>query len=166
MAESYIGEIRLFAGNFPPNGWMFCGGQLLSISEFDTLYNLIGTTYGGDGVTTFALPDLSGRFPMQASTSYLLSEKGGSETVTLTINQIPAHIHTLLSSTLTGNTDNPSGNYLAGNSIKSYGTGTPTVSMGSGAVQSVGGSQPHENMHPFLAVNFIISLYGIYPTQN
>jgi microcystin-dependent protein len=164
MGQPYIGEIRMFGGNFPPIDWMFCYGQLLPISEYDSLFTLIGTTYGGDGESTFGLPDLRGRFPMHLGSGYQFSESGGVESVTLTINQIPAHTHTALASNLGGNSDNPSGNFWAANSIKSFGSDAPTLALNAAAITNAGGSQPHDNMHPYLVVSFIISLYGIFPS--
>lgn len=165
MSQPYVGEIRMFAGNFPPNGWMLCSGQLIAISDYETLFNLIGTTYGGDGVTTFALPDLQGRFPMHFDNLYPLAQTGGTESETLTLAQIPVHNHPAIASTLGGNSDNPSGNFWAANSARSFGNDVPAVTLGAGIVQATGGSQPHDNMHPFLAINFIISLFGIFPSQ-
>src|SRR5439155_25945975 len=112
MAQPYVGEIRMFAGNFAPAGWMFCEGQLLPISEYETLFNLIGTTYGGDGQSTFALPDLRGRIPLHFGNGFTLAETGGVETVTLTASQIPAHTHPLVASGPAANQTNPTGNLL------------------------------------------------------
>lgn len=166
MAQPYIGEIRMFAGNFPPAGWMFCEGQLIPISENDTLFNLIGTTYGGDGQSTFALPDLRGRIPMHQGNGYILAETGGQEEVTLTISQIPSHSHGLNATTTPGTQSSPAGNRLAqSRNVVPYVNETPNGTFKSGAVGSVGGSQPHTNMQPYLCVNFIISLFGIFPSQ-
>jgi microcystin-dependent protein len=168
MGQPYVGEIRMFGGSFAPAGWMFCSGQTLPISEFDVLFNLIGTTYGGDGQETFQLPDLQGRFPMQQGNGFVIGEKGGTETVTLTVSQIPAHAHTPNSSNA-GGSDSPNGNVWANSS-----TGKPYVNVAGGVpaalnpttVQSSGGNQPHDNMQPFLCITYIISLFGVYPTQN
>ncbi|MBN8944996.1 MAG: phage tail protein [Rhizobiales bacterium] len=167
MAQPYVGEIRMFAGNFAPAGWMFCEGQLLPISENETLFNLIGTTYGGDGQSTFALPDLRGRLPIHQGNGFILSETGGAEEITLTINQIAAHSHPMLASGNTGTGTNPQGNVLdqMSGAILLYKDQPPTVAMSAVAVNSVGGSQPHSNLQPYLCVNFIISLFGIFPTQ-
>ena len=158
----------MFAGNFAPVGWMLCQGQLLSIADYDVLFNLIGTTYGGDGQQTFALPDLQGRMPLHQGTGggvpYVIGESGGVETVTLTTNQIPAHTHPPLAST-SGSTNDPAGNAWAGWTGDQYSDQTPNTPMATGALGSAGGSQPHDNMPPNLAVNFIISLFGIFPSQ-
>ena len=170
MAQPYVGEIRMFAGNFAPAGWMFCQGQLLPISENETLFQLIGTTYGGDGQSTFALPDLRGRVPIHNGqgpglSSYQLGESGGVEQVTLTVQQIPVHAHQLV-----GSLDIPSqsnaGNAVTGQAAaKIYRVGSPSISLDPSAIAGTGGSQPHENFQPYLCVDFIISLFGIFPTQ-
>ena len=166
MAQPYVGEIRMFAGNFPPNGWMFCEGQLLPISENETLFQLIGTTYGGDGQSTFALPDLRGRVPIHVGNGVSLAETGGVESVTLTTQQIPAHPHQLLGSSGIANDPNPQNNVLGESSaISMYQSATPTAPMAPQSIGSVGGSQPHDNFQPYLCVDFIISLFGIFPTQ-
>jgi microcystin-dependent protein len=169
MGQPYVGEIRMFAGNFPPVGWMFCEGQLLPISENETLFVLIGTTYGGDGESTFALPDLRGRLPLHVGqgpggSNYILAESGGQETVTLGVAQIPAHAHGLMASSSPGGVDEaPAGRVLARASTgRAYALGSPAVMAPS--LQSAGGSQPHENMQPYLCLSFIISLFGIFPT--
>jgi microcystin-dependent protein len=167
MAQPYVGEIRMFAGNFAPAGWMFCEGQLLPISENETLYQLIGTTYGGDGESNFALPDLRGRVPIHMGGGFTLAETGGVETVTLTAQQIPAHTHAFLASTnLAGGllpADQVPGLTQAA-TITAYGTDNPLVSLLPGSVSVVGGSQPHNNFQPYLCVDFIISLFGIFPS--
>jgi microcystin-dependent protein len=173
MGQPYVGEIRMFAGNFNPAGWMFCAGQLLPISQYETLFNLIGTTYGGDGQSTFALPDLRGRVPIHQGTlggsNYTIGELAGSETVTLTTNQIPSHNHALQATTGAGSALAPTGLVL------SQPTGiagpqtyvTPTAATPLANTSTItGGSQPHENMQPYLVVSFIISLFGIFPSQN
>ncbi|HEX8137440.1 MAG TPA: tail fiber protein [Pyrinomonadaceae bacterium] len=164
MAQPYVGEIRMFAGNFAPAGWMFCEGQLLPISENETLFQLIGTTYGGDGETTFALPDLRGRIPIHQGNGFILAETGGVEEVTLTVSQIPAHSHAMLGSTDIANTPNPGGNLLGrSGQVLMFFNGSPSVAMSPQIMGPVGGSQPHTNFQPYLCVNFIISLFGIYP---
>jgi microcystin-dependent protein len=170
MSDPFVGEIRIFAGNFAPAGWAFCDGSLQPISENETLFNLIGTTYGGDGQSTFALPDLRGRLPIHAGTNqgttYVIGEQSGTEEVTLTTQQIPIHTHTLLGST--GNASQPgaSGNVLASSTVlKPYGSETPDAAMAATSISLVGGSQPHTNFQPYLCVSFIISLFGIYPHQ-
>ena len=166
MAQPYVGEIRMFAGNFAPAGWMFCEGQLLPISEYETLFNLIGTTYGGDGQSTFALPDLRGRIPINFGNGFTLAETGGAETITLTVSQIPAHSHALLATTTVATQQNPGGNVVAEASLFSpYITIPPTAAMAPASGGSTGGSQPHDNFQPYLCVDFIISLFGIFPSQ-
>ncbi|MGA8807997.1 MAG: tail fiber protein [Thermoanaerobaculia bacterium] len=173
MGEPFVGEIRMFGGSFAPAGWAMCDGQLIPISQNDVLFNLIGTTYGGDGEETFALPDLQGRIPLHMgqgpgiSQSYQIGEQGGVESVTITSNTTPIHSHAFLASG--DSADNPN---VGGNVI-----GTPpqlqwlyasnaTTPFNSQSISQVGGNQPHENMMPFLVITFIISLFGIFPTQN
>ena len=165
MAQPYVGEIRMFAGNFAPAGWMFCEGQLLPISENETLFNLIGTTYGGDGQSTFALPDLRGRIPLHFGNGFTLAETGGVETVTLTVSQIPAHSHPLLATGSSANASDPTNRVLAKPSKNLYRPGPAAVTMNPQSVGSTGGSQPHNNFQPYLCVDFIISLFGIFPSQ-
>lgn len=168
MSSPYIGEIRMFGGNFAPAGWAFCDGALMAISENDTLFNLIGTTFGGDGQSTFALPDLQSRIPAHmgsnAGQSYVLGEAFGEESVTLTVNQIPAHSHVPQASKA-GNRAQAVGNIWAGSALNQFSTAAPTITLDPAAISTAGGSQPHDNMSPFLAVNFIISLFGIFPSQ-
>lgn len=173
MAQPYIGEIRMFAGNFAPVGWMFCDGQLLAISENETLFNLIGTTYGGDGQSTFALPNLQSRVPMHmgsfAATTFQLAETGGTESVTLTTQQIPIHTHPLLCAVSGGiASSNPKDCFWATTDQFQYSTAAANSPMGTAAnpltSDPVGGSQPHENLQPYLCINFIISLFGIFPS--
>jgi len=167
MAQPYVGEIRMFAGNFAPAGWMFCEGQLLPISENETLFQLIGTTYGGDGQSTFALPDLRGRLPIHQGNGFILAETGGAEEITLTVNQISAHSHPLLGSQNTASTTDPTGNMGARVTVASvfpYGTDAPLQPLSPQAVSPAGGSQPHTNFQPYLCIDFIISLFGIFPT--
>jgi microcystin-dependent protein len=167
MAQPYIGEIKMFAGNFAPVGWMFCDGQLLPISEYETLFNLIGTTYGGDGQSTFALPNLQSRIPVHQGDQFVLAETGGTEEVTLTVSQIPAHTHALLGSTDIANTPNPGASILArSGQVQMFLNADATLAMSPNAIGPAGGSQPHTNLQPFLAVNFIISLFGIFPPRN
>ncbi len=171
MGQPFIGEIRMFGGNFAPAGWAFCDGQLVPISENDTLFTLIGTTYGGDGQETFALPNLMSRVPIHmgtgsSGTTYQLGESGGVEEVTLTTQQTPIHTHPLIASTGGGNANAPAGN-LTGESaaVKIYISEAPSAAMNPQAVTPVGGSQPHDNMQPFLCISFIISLFGVFPSQ-
>jgi microcystin-dependent protein len=171
MAQPYVGEIRMFAGNFPPSGWLFCDGSTLPISEYETLFQLIGTTYGGDGESTFDIPDLRGRVPIHQGTgsegtSYIIGESGGVETVTLTTQQIPQHNHQLLATQLAGTQPNPGGNILANSQgPQPYLQESPDGNLNAQALSPAGGSQPHENLQPFLGINFIISLFGIFPSQ-
>jgi microcystin-dependent protein len=165
MADPYVGEIRMFGGNFAPAGWAFCQGQLLSIPDYQTLFQLIGTTYGGDGQNTFGLPDLRGRLPIHIGAGFPLSASGGVETVTLIPNQMPAHSHTV-SATTNGNTASlPGGNFLAaGPDI--YDQNKPGLYNMAAAISTTpGGNQPHSNLQPYLCVNFILSLFGVYPSQ-
>jgi microcystin-dependent protein len=167
MAQPYIGEIRMFAGNFAPAGWMFCEGQLLPISENETLFQLIGTTYGGDGQNTFQLPDLRGRIPIHQGNGFTLAETGGMEEITLTVSQIPAHTHALLAAATNGDQTSPQGNVLANSfNIAPYINDVTNGNMNAAATTSTGGSQPHNNFQPYLCVDFIISLFGIFPTPN
>lgn len=166
MAQPYVGEIRMFAGNFAPAGWMFCEGQLLPISEYETLFQLIGTTYGGDGQSTFALPDLQGRIPIHQGNGFVLAETGGAEEITLTVQQIPAHTHSALGANVTGTLAGPANALWAKNTVAGFNApGGPTANLSPTAVSSVGGSQPHTNFQPYLCVDFIISLFGIFPSQ-
>lgn len=168
MSESFIGEIRMFAGNFAPADWAFCDGAILQISEYDALFSLIGTTYGGDGQATFALPDLRGRLPMHQGNGAVIGGAGGAESVTIVPSTMAAHTHTLSAS------GNPGGQSTAANNVLSL---SPSISLYKGppfpvtlAPQALpgvaGGSQPHSNIQPYLCLSFIISLNGIYPSQN
>lgn len=168
MSQPYVGEIRMFGGNFAPAGWMFCEGQILAISENETLFNLIGTTYGGDGQSTFALPDLRGRLPLHQGNGFTLAETGGVEEVTLTVQQIPAHNHALLGTSSNATTTSPTGNVAATMPevvTSAYGTDAPSTTLSPQSVSPVGGSQPHTNFQPYLCISFIISLFGIFPSQ-
>lgn len=171
MSQPYVGEIIMFGGNFEIAGWAYCNGQLIPISENDILFQLIGTTYGGDGENTFALPNLQSRFPIHQgqgpglSQNYVIGEQGGVESVTLTTNQIPSHSHTPNAND-TGGSDSPNGNVWAKSTTgKPYSSNTTSlVALNSASVQTAGGSQPHDNMHPYLCVTFLISLFGVYPS--
>jgi microcystin-dependent protein len=171
MSQPYVGEIRMFGGNFAPNGWLFCDGQQLPISENDVLFQLIGTTYGGDGQETFNLPNLQSRIPIHPGTgssgiTYQLGEMAGTEQETLTVQQIPNHRHALLASTAAGG-PNPAGAVPATSpAVDRYRESTASAALAANAVTPVGGSQPHSNLQPYVCINFIISLYGIYPQQN
>jgi microcystin-dependent protein len=165
MSQPYIGEIRMFGGNFAPAGWMLCNGQLLPISEYETLFNLIGTTYGGDGQSTFGLPDLRGRLPIHTGSGFPLSASGGVETVTLTTNQTPAHTHPVLATTNPNTGTLPGGNYLA-NGPDIYDQNKAGNATMAAAISSFGGNQAHNNFQPYLCVNFILSLFGVYPSPS
>jgi microcystin-dependent protein len=165
MSQPFVGEIRMFAGNFAPAGWMFCEGQLLPISENETLFQLIGTTYGGDGESTFALPDLRGRLPIHQGNGFIIAETGGAEEITLTVAQIAAHSHPLLGFPGNGAQAAPNSAVLASSTIvRPYANESATSGMAATAIGSIGGSQPHTNFEPYLCVNFIISLFGIFPS--
>lgn len=171
MSDPFIGEVRLFAGNFAPLNWALCQGQLLAIAENDALFALIGTTYGGDGQSSFALPDLRGRVPLHQGTGPGLSTRtigqmGGSEQVTLSKAQMPQHSHALVGSSATAQSSaGAAGNVLAATTVNVYGSAVPTTPMATGALASAGSTQPHENMAPFTALNYIICLFGIFPSQ-
>lgn len=167
MAQPYVGEIRMFGGNFPPAGWMFCDGQTLPISENETLFNLIGTMYGGDGQSTFNLPNLQSRLPLHHGAGIIQAETGGVESVTLSVQQIPNHTHPLVGASGNGTQASPTNNVLASSTlVRSYSGETPDTALAATSITSIGGSQPHENCQPFLCIHFIISLFGVYPSQN
>lgn len=173
MSEPFIGQIKMFAGNFAPRSWAFCDGQLLAIAQNDALFSLLGTIYGGDGRTTFGLPGLRGRIPVHQGTrpggaTRTLGSKGGAETVTVTPQQLPTHSHTFQASTTTGDQSNPSGACLAGSAnIRLYrDVGTSAKLATETAITKVGGSQAHANLAPFQCINYIIALFGIYPSRN
>lgn len=173
MSNPYVGEIRIFAGNFAPVGWALCAGQTLAISEYTTLFQLIGTTYGGDGQTTFNLPDLQGRVPIHMGTdnvgnNYVLGQPGGVESVTLTASQIPQHQHYPQANNGTSGApaNSPANNVWSGWTGGAFSSGPPGSAMNSAVLGPAGGSQPHDNMVPFVTINYIISLFGIFPTQN
>lgn len=173
MSSPYIGEIRMFAGNFAPSGWALCQGQTMAIAENDTLFNLIGTTYGGDGQVTFNLPDLQGRAPAHMgqgpgiSQDYGIGQAGGAESVTLTSQQTPVHTHALTATTAAGTSATPQTNLLAaGEGNRLYLAAGPDGQTAANAVGPAGGSQPHDNLPPFIVINYIISLYGVYPSPS
>ena len=163
MSTPYIGEIRMFGGNFAPVGWLFCQGQLLPISQYDVLFNLIGTTYGGDGQETFALPNLASRFPVHQGSGYVQGQTGGTESVTLNTNQLPVHTHSALGS-VTSNNVSPNGMFWAAYVNTSWSSSTPGTPMANNALNLAGGNQPHDNMSPYQVINFILATEGIYPT--
>jgi microcystin-dependent protein len=171
MSNNFVGEVRLVGFNFAPYGWNICNGQLLPISEYSTLYNLIGTTYGGDGVQTFGIPNLQGRVTVHQGTlaggsNYVMGEQAGVENVTITSNTYPSHTHPFICSSNSASLAIPSGNTV-GNEIKIYETGTPTTAMSASMIGlSQGSSLPHSNVQPFVALNWVIAFFGIYPTQS
>ena len=164
MADPYIGEIRMFGGNFAPEGWALCNGQLLSISDNETLFVLLGTTYGGDGQSTFALPNLQGRLPVHQGNGFTPGQSAGAETVTLTTSTIPNHAHALIATSSSGQKNAPASSMLATSRSDIYTAGYDPASMSNAALGRTGGSQPHDNMQPYLAVNFIIALQGFFPS--
>ena len=171
MAFPYIGEIRMFAGNFAPVGWMTCAGQLLPISQYETLFQLIGTTYGGDGQSTFALPDLRGRVPIHFGAQHVIGDHGGSEAVTLTTQQLPEHTHMVRASTQAATAGTPAGNVPAttpgSTRLYAFASGSSSANMSPLAVSSVGSSAPHENRMPYLTITFIICVEGgIFPSPS
>ncbi|ULH17532.1 tail fiber protein (plasmid) [Deinococcus sp. KNUC1210] len=168
MAQPYVGEIRIFAGNFAPVGWLFCQGQSVAISDYDVLFNLIGTTYGGDGEENFNLPNLQSRVPMHYGNGFQVGQMAGEEQVTLSSQQMPAHTHSLMATTNAGSSASPSGSVLAQTSggITLYYESQATDAMHSEAIFPAGNSQPHTNIQPYLCLNFIISMYGIYPSPS
>ena len=171
MPEPYVGEIRMFGGNFAPAGWMLCEGQTLPISENEVLFQLIGTTYGGDGEETFNLPNLASRVPIHMGTgpngtTYQIGEMAGTEQETLTVQQIPIHTHAMLASTDVPTTSSPNNNLVGQAAAKFFRNGSPSVQLNAQSLSPAGGSQPHENTQPFLCINFIISLFGVFPQQS
>ncbi len=169
MSEPFLAEIRIVGFNFAPRGWAFCDGQILPINQNQSLYSLLGTTYGGDGRTTFALPDLRGRTPIHVGSSngsgHSLGQKGGEEAHTLAVNEMPGHDHALHATNDNGDTPIPTGNLL-GAYANGYRNGTDLTDMVNGTATNVGGGQNHENMQPYLALNFCIALQGLFPSRN
>lgn len=170
MSSPFVGQIKIFAGSFAPRGYVFCNGQLLSIADYEVLFVLLGTTYGGDGQTTFGVPDMRGRFPLHFNGTYVQGQEAGAETVQLTAGQLPSHSHTPVGvSSSTGGVASPSGNLWAANGntgAPQFAAAAPNVDMAATAVSMAGSSLPHENMPPFLVVSYIIATEGIFPSQN
>ena len=164
MSDPYIGELRVISFNFPPNGWAFCNGQLLQISQNQALFSILGTTYGGDGRTTFALPNLQGRIPLHQGSGFTIGQVGGELTHTLTVNEMPAHVHTPMAATGPAVASPAGASWTAG--TRAMYAATPDGPMNSAAVASAGASQPHENMPPYLALNVVIALVGIFPSRS
>ena len=165
MSEPFLSEIKLVSFNFPPKGWALCNGQFLPINQNQALFALLGTTYGGNGQTTFALPNLKGRVPIHFDASHNLGEAAGSTSVTVNIQQLPTHIHSVMVNSASGTSANPANNFL-GNANNMYAAPQNLTTMNPGTITSVGGSQPHNNMMPYLVLNFIIALQGIFPSRN
>lgn len=170
MSSPYVGEIRMFGGNFPPNGWAFCQGQTMPIAENETLFQVIGTTYGGDGQETFNLPNLGGRLPQHQGFTFQIGQMGGVNSVTLTLQQTPSHGHAVMGSKAPSSGTNPPNSVFAhlpdAGVQTAYGTTAPFGAIDPSSVAPTGGSQPHDNMQPYCCVSLIISLYGVYPQQN
>jgi microcystin-dependent protein len=168
MSEPFLAEIRIVGFNFAPRGWAFCDGQILPINQNQSLYSLLGTTYGGDGRTSFALPDLRGRTPLHKGPGHSLGQKSGAETVTLGIGEMPAHTHAAHASSQVGNSRTPASHLLAAeiSPDAAYHAPTPGTLVGIRAITNAGGSQAHENMQPYIAVNFCIALQGLFPSRN
>ncbi len=165
MADAFVGEIRMFGGNFAPMGWALCDGRLLPIAQYEALFSLIGNTYGGDGVSNFALPDLRGRVPVHQGGGLPLAQKLGTETVTVTVDQMPPHSHIPRAYDQKGNANEPGSGFWAGPPTARYSSAEPSLAMRSTAIASAGNNQAHNNMMPFQAVTFIICLEGDYPTR-
>lgn len=166
MSEPFLSEIRIMSFNFPPKGWAFCNGQLLPINQNQALFSLLGTTYGGDGRVNFALPNLQGKVPIHFGNGHTLGETAGSSSVTVNIQQLPQHVHLLQATNTTATLDAPGGKLLGAAPISAYGPAASLTPMAAGTVSNVGGSQPHNNMMPYLVLNFCIALQGIFPSPN
>jgi microcystin-dependent protein len=165
MSEPFLSEVKIVSFNFAPKGWALCNGQLLPINQNQALFSLLGTTYGGNGQTTFALPNLQGRIPIHFGNGHTLGEAGGAENHTLIASEMPAHTHTFSASNATPNQGTPAGNMWASNS-GAYSSAQPDATMTPASISNAGGSQPHTNVQPYLVLNFIIALQGIFPSQN
>jgi microcystin-dependent protein len=166
MSEPFLSEIRIMSFNFPPKGWALCNGQLLPINQNQALFALLGTTYGGDGRVTFALPNLRGQVPIHFGNGHTLGERAGSTSVTVNLQQMPQHLHLLQATNTTATLDAPGGNLLGAAPANAYGAAASLTAMANGTVSNVGGSQPHNNMMPYLVLNFCIALQGIFPSPN
>lgn len=173
--DPFLSEIRIMAFSYPPRGWTLCNGQLLPINQYNALFSLLGTTYGGDGVRTFGLPNLSGRVPTHAGEGLVLGQRGGEESHTLSVAEMPQHTHSMVATAKTAGAQNPGPNYYLGEGVSTstgspavniYSTGNSSTTFASAAIRNSGDSQPHENRQPFLVLSFCIALQGIYPTPN
>jgi microcystin-dependent protein len=165
VSEPFLGEIKIISWNFPAKGWAFCNGQLLPINQNQALFSVLGTTYGGDGRTTFGLPNLQGRTAIHGGGGHVIGELGGETAHTLNIAEVPTHIHTVVGTSTAGDSPIPTGNYL-GAADNTYASAANLTSVQPGTVAAVGGSQAHNNMQPYLVLNFCIALQGIFPSQN
>jgi len=165
MSEQYLSEIRIFSFNFPPKGWAFCNGQIMQINQNQALFALLGTTYGGNGVQTFALPNLQGMVPMHTGGNFVLGQTGGETNHTLLAAEMPQHTHAAIAGAGSANQGTPTNNYFANGNQPAY-AATANTQISSGSVGYIGGSQAHNNMSPFLTLNFCIALVGIFPSRN
>lgn len=166
MSSPYLGEVRIVAFNYAPKGWASCNGQILSIGIYQALFSLLGTFYVGNGVQTFALPNLQGRAPIHVATNFVQGQTGGEVSVTLLQSMMPAHTHLAQGVSTTGNLATPKGNTWGASADNPFITGAGTVAMNPANLGTVGGSQPHENQQPFLVLNYVIALSGIFPSRN
>jgi len=166
MSEPFLGEIKIISWNFPPKGWTFCNGQLLPINQNQALFSILGTTYGGDGMRTFGLPNLQGRAPFHVGNGIVLGEMGGETSHTLNISELPAHTHVPVGSSTIADQSSPSGNVWGSLTTNPFLNGAANAAMNPASITVTGGNQPHENMSPYLVLNFIIALQGIFPSQN
>ncbi len=166
MSTPFIGEIKIVAFNFPPKGWAECNGQLLPINQNQALFSLLGTTYGGDGRTTFALPNLQGRVPFHMGSGFSIGQQGGETAHTLNISELPAHNHVPVGNSSSPSAASPAGNLWAASSGGAYQASSDGTTLNSASITNTGGSQPHDNMSPYLVLNFVVALQGIFPSQN
>lgn len=166
MSTPFLGEIKIVSFNFPPKGWATCNGQIMAINENQALFSILGTTYGGNGIQTFALPNLQGRVPLHVGSGIVLGQSAGEQNVTLSVSEIPSHYHIPAGVNNNATLTSPTSNMCASSPSNPFGTGTPSVTLNSAAVAQTGGSQPHQNMPPYLVLEFVIALVGIFPSQN